>query len=186
MTVAGVNGTALPPGNATLANLFTALGNYGPPNVAINAQSFLETLFSISADLTYDPAYDQPTVKNQVLQSLLAAYSFANRTFGQAVTGDEVAAFIQAVPGVIAVNVTAVTPGATSAAGDLASQGPGFSLSRYQAWLRQPVSVVRPASGSITSIFPYVPVTGTQAAPGPAEILVLDPNLSNTALGVMT
>jgi predicted phage baseplate assembly protein len=95
LTVAGVNGAALPPGNRTLTNLVMALRNYGNPRIPINAQSFLETLFGLSADLKYDPAYDQPTVRTQVLQTLSTAYGFANRTFGRGVSADEVAAVIQ-------------------------------------------------------------------------------------------
>ncbi len=117
--------------------------------------------------------------------ALTAAFSFANRTLGQGVSGDQVAAVIQAVPGVIAVNVTSLSPGVTSAAGDLAGQGTGFSLSRYNAWLSQAVTVIRPASGSPTQICPYVPVADAQTLPNAAEILVIDPNPGQTILGVM-
>lgn len=186
LTVAGVNGAALPPGNPTLTNLVMALRNYGNPRIPINAQSFLETLFGLSADLKYDPAYDQPTVRTQVLQTLGTAYGFANRTFGQGVSADEVAAVIQGVAGVVAVNVTGISAVATSAAGDLAGEGPGFSLSRYSAWLSQSFSITRPDSGSPTCISPYVPVATPQAPPYPAEILVLDPDPSQVILGVMS
>ncbi len=130
LTVAGVDGAALPPGNPTLSNLLTSLRNYGNPLIPIPAQSFLETLFGLPADLRYDPAYSQPAVQAQVLRTLYLAYSFANRTFGQGVSADEVAAIIQAVPGVIAVNVTKIYTIATSAGGDLASEGGAFSLSK--------------------------------------------------------
>ncbi|MEI4884376.1 hypothetical protein, partial [Klebsiella pneumoniae] len=75
------------------------------PLVPIHAVTFLETLFGLQADLAYDPAYDAKAVKAAVRQALQTEYSFANRTFGQGVSGDEVAALIQVVPGVIAVNV---------------------------------------------------------------------------------
>ena len=116
LTVAGVNGSALPPGNPTLDNLVTSLHDFGNPLIPITAQSFLETLFGLSADIAYDPAYDQPTVHAQILQTLSEAYSFANRTFGQGVSVDEVAAIIQKVPGVSAVNVIEIHSIATSAA----------------------------------------------------------------------
>jgi predicted phage baseplate assembly protein len=186
LTVAGVNGAALPPGNPTLTNLVMALRNYGNPRIPIVAQSFLETLFGLSADLKYDPAYDQPTIRTQVLQTLATAYGFANRTFGQGVSADEVAAVIQGVPGVVAVNVTRICAVATSAAGDLASEGPGFSLSRYSAWLAQSLSLTRPDSGSPTRISPYIPIAAPNAPPYPAEILVLDPDPGKVILGVMS
>jgi hypothetical protein len=148
--------------------------------------TFLETLFGLSADLAYDPAYDQPTVQAAVLQALTETYSFANRTFGQGVSADEVSAVIQAVPGVVAVNVTQIQPGPTSAAGDLASEGT-FSLSTFKSWLSQQVTgLPRPNSGSNLLICPYIPVASSQGLPQPAEILVLDPNPNNVALGVMS
>jgi hypothetical protein len=186
LTVAGANGAALPPGNPTLAYLVASLQNYGNPLVPITAMTFLETLFGLSADLAYDPAYDQPTVQAAVLQALTETYSFANRTFGQGVSADEVSAVIQAVPGVVAVNVTEIQPGPTSAAGDLASQGT-FSISTFNSWLSQQVTnLPRPASGSNLRICPYIPVASSQGLPQPAEILVLDPNPNNVVLGVMS
>ena len=66
---------------------------------------------------------------------LRQSYSFSARTFGQGVSADEIAAFIQGVPGVIACNVTSLTLGPTSKAGDLASTG--WSTYAYQQWLMQ-------------------------------------------------
>jgi hypothetical protein len=183
LTLAGVNGAALPPGNPTLSNLLAALHDYGNPLIPINARTFLETLFALSADLKYDPAYDQPTVQAQVLQTLGATYSLANRSFGQCVSADEVAAVIQAVPGVIAVNVKSIYTVATSAAGDLAGEGSGFSLSRYSAWLSQ--SIDRPPVQSSASICPYAPVATLQGLPQAAEILVLHPDPGKVVLGLM-
>jgi predicted phage baseplate assembly protein len=99
ITVAGVGGAALPPGNLTLSNLVTSLQDYGNPLIPINVVSFLETIFRLEAHVRYDPAYDQSTVEAAVRSSLLQNYSFPNRTFGQGVSADEIAAFIQAIPG---------------------------------------------------------------------------------------
>jgi len=186
LTVAGANGAALPPGNPTLANLVASLRNYGNPMILITAVTFLETLFGLSADVAYDPRYNQPAVQAAVLQALTETYSFANRSFGQGVSADEVAALIQAVPGVVAVNVTGLHAGPTSAAGDLASAGT-FSLSTFNSWLSQQVTVLeRPGSGSNLRISPYVPAAASQSLPLPAELLVLDPNPKNVVLGVMS
>ncbi len=188
LTVAAVGGVALPPGNPTLANLTASLGNYGNPLIPITVQSFLETLFGLTALIKYDPAYDQPTVQANVLQALSNAYSFAARTFGQGVSEDEVATVIQAVPGVIAVNVTELYTVATSAAGDLGNQKTGFSLAKFYSWrsLMLPQPLLRPVSNSSTRIYPYVPVANSSALPQPAEILVLDPDPSSIVLGVMS
>jgi len=188
LTVAGVDGAALPQGNPTLENLATSLKNYGNPLIPITVQSFLETLFELSADLQYDPAYDQPTVQAQVLKTLSRAYSFANRNFGQGVSADEVATVIQGVPGVIAVNVTRLNPVATSSAGDLAGQAGAFTISKLNTWLTQQLKtpLPRPASDLSTRICPYLPVANLLSLPQPAEILVLDPDPSAVVLGVMS
>ena len=183
ITVAAAGGAALPPGNPTLDNLITSLHDYGNPLVPIHVLSFLETLFSVSADVKYDPAYDAAAVKQKVLDTLRERYSFGARTFGQGVSADEIAAFIQAVPGVIAANVTALTLGPTSKAGDL---GAGhWSTSAYNQWLSQQVTLDRPPGGSPTRICAYLPVATPDELPLPAEILVLDPDPKKVVLGAM-
>jgi Baseplate J-like protein len=183
LTVAAAGGSALPPGNPTLDNLITSLHDYGNPLIPIYAVSFLETLFSLEADIAYDPAYDQTAVQAAVLQALRQNYRFAARSFGQGVSDDEVSACIQAIPGVIAVNVKKVKAGATSAGGDLTSGA--WSVFAYNNWLSQQVSISRPCSGSPTRICPYLPVANPTALPSPGEILVLDPNPKGVVLGVM-
>jgi predicted phage baseplate assembly protein len=183
VTVAAAGGSALPPGNATLDNLVDALQNYGNPLIPIHAVSFLETLFSFSASIKYDPARDAATVKQDVLDRLRRTYSFDARTFGQGVSSDEIAAFIQAVPGVVAVNVTSLVLGPTSKAGDLSSGQ--WSVSAYNTWLSQQVTLVRPPSGSPTRICAYLPIASPDALPLAAEILVLDPDPKKVVLGVL-
>jgi len=187
LTVAAAGGVDLPQGNPTLANLVTSLQNYGNPLVPIWAYSFLETLFSLSADIKYDPAYVQSDVEAAVMQMLTANYSFASRTFGQGVSADEVAADIQGVAGVIAVNIKQLSAGITSSAGDLLSIQGSYSTSAYIAWIMGQV-VPPPARPSSTGlrICPYVPVASNTGVPLPAEILVIDPNPQNVVLGVMT
>ncbi len=186
LTVAGANGVALPPGNQTLGYLVAALTAYGNPNVAIYAQTFYETTFSLSADILYSPSYNATAVQAAVMQLLQQTYSFESRSFGQGVSGDEVATLIQSVPGVVAVNVTQLGVVATSNAGDIG--GAGFSLSAYNAWIASALTtpLPRPCAGSPTTICPYIPVASVGALPDAAEILVLDPNPINVNLGVMT
>jgi hypothetical protein len=186
LTVAGAGGAALPAGNPTLANLVTALQNYGNPNVAVYAQSFLETIFRLTADIRYDPAYAQPAVQAAIMQTLTQTYSFTARSFGQGVSGDEIAALIQGIAGVVAVNVRTLRVVATSTAGDIGSSA--YSVSSYNAWLAGALAqpLPRPCSGSRTSICPYIPVATPNVLPLPAEILVLDPDPKKILLGVMT
>jgi hypothetical protein len=183
ITVAAAGGSALPSGNPTLNNLIAALHGYGNPLVPIYVQTFLETLFSLSVDIKCDPAYDADAVKANVLQQLRQNYSFGARNFGQGVSADEVDAFVQAVPGVIAVNVTKLKVGPTSAAGDLSSRS--WSVSAYNTWLSHPVTLTRPLSSSPTRICAYMPLANPDKLPDAAEILVLDPNPKNVVVGVM-
>lgn len=183
ITVAAAGGSALPRGNPMLDNLITSLHSYGNPLIPIHVQSFLETLFSLSADIKCDPAYDAEAVKANVLQQLRQKYSFSARTFGQGVSADEVDAFVQAVPGVIAVNVTKLKAGPTSSAGDLSSGS--WSVSAYNDWLSRQVTLKRPLSSSPNRICPYLPLANPDRLPDPAEILVLDPNPKHVVVGVM-
>jgi predicted phage baseplate assembly protein len=187
ITVAAAGGSELLPSNPTLANLVTALHNYGNPLIPINVASFLETTFGLAADLAYDPAYDATAVQAAVLAALQQTYSFAARGFGQGVSADEVAALVQGVPGVIAVNVKSLKVIATSAAGDIGSGT--YSVAAYNAWIGQQLTtpLPRPSTGGHNRICPYIP----SAAPGaqlplPAEILVLDPNPAHLRLEVMS
>ena len=175
-------GAALPPGNATLANLVTALRAFGNPNTAIHVQSFYETVFKLSASIAYDPSYDPTVVQAAVMSLLTSTYSFASRNFGQGVSGDEIAALIQGVTGVVAVNVTGVQVVATSAAGDLGSAA--YSVSAWNNWIAQKKHLKRPNPGP-TRICPYIPVARLGKLPKPAEILVLDPDPKQVVLEVM-
>jgi baseplate J-like protein len=186
LTVAGAGGAALAAGNPTLANLVTALQNYGNPNVPVRAQSFLETTFRLAADVRYDPAYEQPAVQAAIMRTLTQTYSFAARSFGQGVSGDEIDALIQGIAGVVAVNVRTLRVVATSTAGDIGSSA--YSVSAYNTWLAGALTqpLPRPCRGSRTSICPCLPVAAPGVLPLPAEILVLDPNPKSVRLGVMT
>jgi predicted phage baseplate assembly protein len=185
LTVAAAGGAALPPGNPTLAQLIASLQAYGNPLIPIHAFSFLETLFSVKADLTYEQGANAAAigaVNTAVIAALQQNYSFTNRTFGQGVTADEVAAFIQAVPGVVAVNVKQIKAGLTSTAGDIT--GSNWSLLAYQSWQSQTVTLTRASSGC-NRICPYMPVASLSGLPQPAEILVLNPDPNAVVLGVM-
>jgi predicted phage baseplate assembly protein len=185
VTVAAADGAQLLPSSQTFSYLMTALQNYGNPNVAINIQSFYETTFGVSADILYDRAYSQPAVEAAVLALLQSTYSFANRTFGQGVYADEIAALIQGVPGVIAVNVSPPTALLSSQAGDIGSAA--FSVAAYYAWtLLAGPALTRPCTTANNGICPFVPVPSPAAPPTAAEILVLDPNPINVVLGTMS
>lgn len=184
LTVAAAGGSALPSGNLTLGNLTAALIAFGNPAIALRVVSFWETLFGLEADLKYDPAYSVDNVNAAVMALLNSTYGFANRSFGQGVSGDELAALIGGVAGVVAVNVTSVKIIATSAAGDLGKAG--YSVANWQNWIQQQKHPKRERSGSPSAICPYHPMPHRHRLPDPAEILVISPNPSDVVLGVMS
>jgi len=182
LTVAAVGGVQLMPGDPTLVNLATALSSFGNPQVKVFIQSFYETLFGLHADITYDPRYDPTAVQASIRSLLTTTYSFAARDFGQGVSADEIAALIQGVTGVVAVNVTKLKPGLTSKGGDLGSAG--YSVETYISWIQQKVPLKRPTSDP-DRICPYIPLAQLKGLPSPADLLVLDPNPASVTLGVM-
>ncbi|MCX6923048.1 MAG: putative baseplate assembly protein, partial [Verrucomicrobia bacterium] len=72
--------------------------------------------FKLGEAVKINPDYESPKVLTAVEQSLRSIFSFNARAFGQAVTSSEVMAVIQAVAGVIAVDITKLYR-----AGDLAT-----------------------------------------------------------------
>jgi hypothetical protein len=186
ITVAGVNGAALSSANPTLTNLAASLQNYGNPLVPISVTSYVETLFKFSAGVQYDPSYDQPTVQAQVSQTLSKAFSFAARSFGQAVSLDEIAAAIQGVAGVVAVNVTGLQRTFSSTGGDLASLDGFSTISELNQWMVQAITLNRPFADSPDLLCAYLPVTSAKSLPQPAEILVIDPQPGAVIMGVMS
>jgi Baseplate J-like protein len=184
LTVAGVGGSALPPESPTLANLAASLWNFGNPLAPIRLQTYAETLFGLTANVQYDPAYVQSAVQAQVLQALSDGFSFDARTFGQAVGIDEVTQVIQSVPGVIAANVTGLTRGVSSTGGSLISMSTYATLLRFNKWNAGRIIYRRPIIDSSARLCAFLPVGDPKSLPQPAEILVLDP--TKIVLGVMS
>jgi len=185
LTVAGAGGAALPAGNPTLANLIAALRGCGNPVTPISVQTYVETLFSFSAQVRYDSAYDQPEVESKVRAALSDGFGFEARDFGQAVGIDEIAAVIQGIAGVVAVNVTGLTRGISSRGGDLANLGGYATISVLKNWMNQQIVLNRPFADTPSQLCAFLPVADSHAVPQPAEILVLDPDPARIALGIM-
>jgi hypothetical protein len=186
LSVASSNGAQMPPTSQTFGYLVSALQNYGNPHVALNVASYNETTFGLKAKILYDPAYSQPAVEAAILSLLQSTYCFASRGFGQGVTKDEIAALIQSVPGVVAVNVVNLKVIGSSNAGDIGSAA--YSVAAYYAWQATILSppLTRPCTQASNGICPYIPAPSLIQLPAAAEILVLDPDPSNVVLGTMS
>ncbi|HVD30066.1 MAG TPA: putative baseplate assembly protein [Mycobacteriales bacterium] len=105
ITVAGPDGAAIPPGSTVHASLTAALRGFGDPHVPLTVDSYRNALFRLDATLTFDPAHPPETVRSEVADRLRQAFGFEARALGQPVTLSEVIAEIQAVEGVVAVDV---------------------------------------------------------------------------------
>jgi hypothetical protein len=186
LTVTGVGGVI--PDSGTLAKLKASLQAYGNPLIPITVVTYLETLFTFTAKVQYDRGADHDSVQAIIQQTLLQAFGFEARSFGQGVSIDEIAATIQGVPGVTAVNVTDLQRVASSTAGDFAQMW-GFANSYaaiiWMAYARR-FPIFRPLSSSTAPLTAYVPVATSDSPPGPAEILVIDPTPGSIVLGVMS
>ena len=115
VTVAGVNGATVDPSSATYVNLVSALREYGDPFVPINVQSYNPATFALNLNVGVAQDADQTVVLPAVESALRRFYSFANRGFGQSVSVDEIDTVVQAVAGVVALNVQTLTPASGAA-----------------------------------------------------------------------
>ena len=108
VTVAGVDGAALDENGETFKNLVAAMHDAGDPYVPLRVKSYAEAGFRLAGVVTRHPDYLADKVEADVRAALLRYFAFDARAFGQPVALSEVMAAIQAVPGVVAVDVDAL------------------------------------------------------------------------------
>lgn len=108
VTVAGPNGAEIKSDSITYKNLLGAMQQAGEPYVPLQVKSYTKVTFKVEATVKVDPDYDSTKVLPAVEQALRANFDFDSRAFGQPVTLSQVMAIMQAVPGVIAVDVNAL------------------------------------------------------------------------------
>jgi hypothetical protein len=106
--VAGPNGAAIEPGSALYGNLLAALRRASDPAVGVRVASYRPALFRVAGRLLVDPDRVPELVLSAAGERLRAAFSFDGREFGQTVTLGEVVAVLQAVEGVVAVDLDAL------------------------------------------------------------------------------
>ena len=75
------------------------------PNVGFRVKTFRKAQFHIVGGFRIDPDFLPDKVKGKVDQALLKHFSFDARSFGQPVALSEVIAVIQAVDGVVMVDI---------------------------------------------------------------------------------
>jgi predicted phage baseplate assembly protein len=110
VTVGLAKGLAPLPTSPELATLRAALDGIRDGADRVMVQGFAERPFAINARLRSDPARDAAAVRAAAQSALEAGFGFAARDFAAPVTGAQVLAVLQAVPGVVAADLRALDP----------------------------------------------------------------------------
>ncbi len=108
LTVAGDNGAAIAPGDPLHSNLLAALAAAGDPAIAVALLSYRPGLVRLAARLKIDPDHAAATVLAAADSVLRQRLGFASRALGEPVTASTVITWLQAVPGVLAVDLDAL------------------------------------------------------------------------------
>jgi len=158
LTVAGIDGADVDSGGAVFGHLLSAIGDSAEPNVPVRLSSYRRGAFTFSANIMVDPAWAMDAVLAAARQAARDAFSFARRSFGQAVTRSEIIALLQGIQGVVAVQVSALRRTDTAL----------FVPAARLAVLREN-----------TQIDAALPQVGSDASVLAAELLTLDPRPLN-------
>src|SRR5262249_54667084 len=106
ITIAGPDGASLTEASPVWINLLGALCKNGDPHVAVILLGAELSTFHIGLKVKRDAAFESKAVLSAVEAALRARFAFASRQLGQPVQQSEVIAVAQAVPGVVAVDIT--------------------------------------------------------------------------------
>src|SRR5581483_4586817 len=106
LTLAGVGDIPIDQTSDLYQNFLLSLQTYGDPFVDVQVCLRKVRLLVISAGVQLQPAYDWDSVEPRIRASVLALFSFDARDLGQPAFLSEAIAAIQAVEGVLYVNVT--------------------------------------------------------------------------------
>lgn len=105
LTVAGAAGGSVPATSELFEKLNTAIDAARHPDQPVRVTSFQALQFDVAAKVLVDRHFLTADVLAEVNNALVVAFSFAAREFGQAVTESEVAATMQQVEGVVAIDL---------------------------------------------------------------------------------
>ena len=112
VTVAGIDGAAIGLGSPTAVHLLAALRGSGDPSVVVRLHSHdplaePPPTFTIAGRITVAPDRDLELTRLAIHAALIAGFGFGAADFGRAIARSAVIAAIQAVPGVLAVDLGA-------------------------------------------------------------------------------
>lgn len=108
ITIAAVAGDAVDPTSNLYTKLIAAIDNTRDPIQQVQVDSYERLLFNLEARLLVDPRYVAEEVETKVRDALIQTFAFEKRAFGQTVTAAETIASMQAITGIIAVDLDAL------------------------------------------------------------------------------
>lgn len=108
LTVAGEGGAAVERGSALYTNMVRAIQAARLPGPPLTISSYERVPFLVTAQLVIDRRFRPEDVFSRARAALLAAFSFERRSLGQPVHASDVVAALQAVAGVVAVDLDAL------------------------------------------------------------------------------
>ncbi|MDX1530745.1 MAG: putative baseplate assembly protein, partial [Rhodothermales bacterium] len=108
LTVAGADGGPVPEDSDLYANLRDAIDAARHVDEEVRIATYAPLLFGVEARVLVDEAHIEADVLAAVEAALAGEFAFEERAFGQAVTASEVLAAMQAVEGVVAVDLDAL------------------------------------------------------------------------------
>jgi hypothetical protein len=122
ITVAAPAGAPLTPNGPVWQNLLLALKRSGDPHVAVQLLAYRPSSFRIGLKVKCDPSYEKNALLAAVETRLRARYCFDQRELGEPVHASEILSVAQAVPGVVAVDITRLYGGTQPQAQTTASK----------------------------------------------------------------
>jgi hypothetical protein len=108
LTVGGVGGAPVDPTSTLLANLRTAIDAARQTDQPVQIDSYRALAFRVEAKLTIDSRYLAADVLALARTALTGAFAFSKRAFAAPVSKSEVLAILQAVQGVVAIDLDAL------------------------------------------------------------------------------
>ena len=108
LTVGSASGTTLDETGDTVRLLRSILTSNADPSQVPLVSTFELVTFAVHLRVIPDPAYDKDALGAAIRAALLAAFAYEQRQFAQPVAASEVVAVVQAVPGVVALDLDAL------------------------------------------------------------------------------
>ena len=166
LTIGGTTGQPVEASSALAASLYAS----GDPHLPVRVAPCQIALIVLAASIRIGPDYQWTGVAATIRAALVSAYSYDNRSLGQAVVLSDIVATIQAVPGVDYALVTGLTTvtalsDSTSTVNALAALAETLSA-QPPRWISVPLAAAAPGR--------------PPRAVNPAQVAILSPDVPDS------